>query len=101
MKPGDLVRFANPGAQEAAVIMTVLREVSGKSVEDEGWAVCTAGRNSPKLIEVFWPTKGIKHFKADDLAIISDNSSSIEHAKLVALSFAGSCVTMPGGSCED
>ena len=101
MKPGDLVRFANPGAQEAAVIMTVLREVSGKDVEDEGWAFCTAGRNSPKLIEVFWPTKGIKHFKADDLVIISDNSSSIEHAKLVALSFAGSCVTMPGGSCED
>ena len=101
MKPGDLVRFANPGAQEAAVIMTVLREVSGKDVEDEGWEFCTAGRNSPKLIEVFWPTKGIKHFKADDLAIISDNSSSIEHAKLVALSFAGSCVTMPGGSCED
>ena len=77
MKPGDLVRFANPGAQEAAVIMTVLREVSGKDVEDEGWAFCTAGRNSPKLIEVFWPTKGIKHFKADDLAINSNNSSSI------------------------
>ena len=90
IKPGDLVKYTGKG-DDASVIMTVLRHRM----------LWLAHHHSEKLVvDVFYPTKGVRTYDADDLAIISNNHTSTEHAKLTALAFAGSCSNREGDCNE-
>ena len=97
MKPGDLVQFIEPEIN-GTDIMIVLQINPG--YKDDGWSFCTAGRETPESIDVFYPTKGIQTYKSWALRVISDNHATAEHAKLTALAFAGACSTRKQGDCQ-
>ncbi len=99
MKPGDLVQFiddANLTDQlDRAAIMIVL-QINKDSYKDDGWSFCTAGRKTADSVDVFYPSRGIRTYKSWALKVVSGDHTSIEHAKLTALAFAGSCSNKEG-----
>ena len=96
MKPGDLVKLVPPGPSD---IMTVLQARDIKDQTDEGWKFCTAGRQQILDVDVFHPRKGIRTYRSSDLEIVSDDHTSVEHATLTALAFAGSCSSSDDRGC--
>ncbi len=96
MKPGDLVRFVE---DESSAIMTVL-QIAKEERFDEGWKFCTSGRKESLAVDVFHPKKGVRTYKSWALEVVSDNHGTLEHAKLTALAFAGSC-SNSDGDCKD
>ena len=90
MKPGDLLKFEEKTfiTDDMTAIMIVLQV---KETNDPGWDFCTSGRKGPSTVDVFYPTKGVRTYESWSLKVISDDHTSVEHIKLTALAFAGSC----------
>lgn len=99
MKPGDLVRVkkTDTDIRDRTSGIVVRFDTYEHASKDIDWL---DGR--PKqcpITEVLWPS-GMSWIVSDRIEVISDASDPLTHAKLVALTFAGSCSTQ-AGDCNE
>jgi hypothetical protein len=100
MKPGDLVQFSRAShrsEKDSTVIMTVLAVFPAPGSE---WEFPAPGEVPHSLVDVFYPTGGVRTYSINSLDIISSDHTLPGHAILTALSFAGSCASGEGGCNE-
>ena len=113
MKPGDLVRLGETSSisiykeipredlytEARQIIMTVINV--RPETRDLGWDFCTSGRGGTLAVDVLVPGIGLATLPINELEIISDDHTSLHHAKLTALAFGGAaCSTSPESDCN-